>query len=64
MSAKDELLNDAECNNTAKPLVSGACRKPCPSECVVSDWSDWGTCSKTCGKKGGMQTRTRQILGE
>ncbi|XP_072046339.1 thrombospondin type-1 domain-containing protein 7A-like [Amphiura filiformis] len=62
MSARDELLLDDVCNATSKPPNMGDCRVPCPSECVVSDWSAWGTCSKTCGKKGGVQIRTRKIL--
>ena len=64
MSARDELLEDNVCNASKKPLDTGDCRVPCPSECVVSDWTEWGTCSKTCGKKGGVQVRTRKILGK
>ena len=33
--------------------------KPQPVDCQVSDWSDWGPCSKQCG--GGTQTQTRTI---
>lgn len=32
---------------------------PPPVNCVVSDWSQWTTCSKSCG--GGTQTRNRTI---
>ena len=30
---------------------------PCPVDCVLTDWSDWGRCSKDCD--GGTKKRTR-----
>eukprot|EP00933_Yihiella_yeosuensis_P038337 TRINITY_DN3227_c0_g1_i2.p1 TRINITY_DN3227_c0_g1~~TRINITY_DN3227_c0_g1_i2.p1 ORF type:complete len:391 (-),score=62.04 TRINITY_DN3227_c0_g1_i2:319-1434(-) len=32
-------------------------KSPCPVDCKMSPWTDWGKCSKTCG--GGMQIKTR-----
>jgi hypothetical protein len=36
--------------------------QPCPVNCVVSDWSSYSTCDKSCG--GGIQTKTRTVLTE
>ena len=33
--------------------------QPCPINCEVGKWSEWGNCSEDCD--GGTQTRTRQI---
>lgn len=33
---------------------------PCPLNCDVSPWGQWGQCSQTCGT--GSQTRTRNIV--
>ena len=32
----------------------------CPVDCVVGDWSDWNTCSASCGDAG-VRTRSRTI---
>merc|ERR1719191_1533702 len=34
--------------------------QPCPIDCVVGEWSEYGMCSAPCG--GGIQTRIRQPL--
>merc|ERR1719443_2789950 len=36
--------------------------QPCPIDCVVGEWSEYGLCSKDCG--GGVQTRVRRALTE
>merc|ERR1719506_3024236 len=36
--------------------------QPCPIDCVVGEWSEFGICSKDCG--GGIQTRGRRALTE
>nr|XP_015213731.1 PREDICTED: thrombospondin type-1 domain-containing protein 7B isoform X1 [Lepisosteus oculatus]XP_015213732.1 PREDICTED: thrombospondin type-1 domain-containing protein 7B isoform X1 [Lepisosteus oculatus] len=43
-----------------RPAVEQACLIPCPHDCVVSEFSPWSDCSKTCGT--GLQHRTRAVL--
>jgi len=41
--------------------------EPCPQDCVLTEWSDWGTCDKTCcadGEQCGSRTRNRYVLHE
>ncbi|PFH35883.1 hypothetical protein BESB_055340 [Besnoitia besnoiti] len=33
---------------------------PCPTDCLLSDWTEWSACSAACGIGG--QTRTRRIV--
>jgi hypothetical protein len=43
-----------------KLVHTSACSaQPCPSDCVVSKWTVWASCSKTCG--GGSTLRKRTI---
>jgi hypothetical protein len=35
-------------------------QEACPVDCQLSDWTAWGTCSKTCGN--GTSTSTREIV--
>jgi hypothetical protein len=46
-----ELYSDQACNDNA-----------CPVDCVVSDFSSWSECGKTCS--AGEQSRTREITTE
>ncbi|XP_056154112.1 thrombospondin type-1 domain-containing protein 7A [Lampris incognitus] len=43
-----------------KPRLEQACLIPCPQDCVVSEFSPWTSCSKTCGT--GLQNRIRFVL--
>ncbi|XP_019734334.1 thrombospondin, type I, domain containing 7Ab isoform X2 [Hippocampus comes] len=43
-----------------QPRLEQACLIPCPQDCVVSDYSPWTSCSKTCGT--GLRNRVRSVL--
>uniref|UniRef100_A0A6Q2X3L3 Thrombospondin, type I, domain containing 7Ab n=1 Tax=Esox lucius TaxID=8010 RepID=A0A6Q2X3L3_ESOLU len=43
-----------------KPRLEQACLIPCPRDCVVSEFTPWTSCSKTCGT--GLQNRIRYVL--
>jgi hypothetical protein len=37
------------------------CTTPCPADCTMTAWAEWGACTKSCGVTGGVRTRTRAI---
>jgi hypothetical protein len=44
------------------PEASRVCSlRPCPSDCVLSEWTSWGPCSKPCGS-GGLHSRSRSVV--
>ncbi|XP_042362737.1 thrombospondin type-1 domain-containing protein 7A [Plectropomus leopardus] len=59
--ANGEPAEDAICEYfEPKPRLEQACLIPCPRDCVVSEFSPWTHCSKTCGM--GLQNRIRFVL--
>ena len=59
-----EEYDGARCpalKETAECQMPGAKdSKPCPIDCKLSSWDEWGPCSQLCGK--GNETRQRSIL--
>ncbi|KAK9526335.1 hypothetical protein VZT92_015041 [Zoarces viviparus] len=56
-----EPAEDAICEYfEPKPRLEQACLIPCPRDCVVSEFSLWTYCSKSCGM--GLQNRIRFVL--
>lgn len=61
------IINKQFRNGLSCPLLEDTrnCSiKPCPQDCVLSDWSEWSPCiGNTCGIiNGGNQTRNRNII--
>jgi hypothetical protein len=57
------IRTHSSCGGDACPPTdeSQACNTQCCAEdCVLGDWTSWGSCSKDCG--GGTKPRTRKVL--
>ncbi|XP_048455532.1 thrombospondin type-1 domain-containing protein 7B [Rhincodon typus] len=58
-----EVTLDELCGEPYLPS-HGICTVPCPSDCILSEWSEWSVCSRSCSSKNaeGKQSRTRYII--
>jgi len=50
--------NGRQCSATKQELACNT--QDCDSECVFGSWTDWSSCSRSCGKLGTM-SRTRLV---
>ncbi|XP_072049221.1 thrombospondin type-1 domain-containing protein 7A-like isoform X2 [Amphiura filiformis] len=55
--------NHTMCDLESKPEATRECTKPCPGECVVSEWGEWSICPGNCNLVSFIH-RTREIIRE
>uniref|UniRef100_A0A0G4F982 WSC domain-containing protein n=1 Tax=Chromera velia CCMP2878 TaxID=1169474 RepID=A0A0G4F982_9ALVE len=59
----EALYGGKACPAAAELITTRSCNvDPCPVDCVMTDWGDWGECSAECGE--GTKRRTREIATE
>ncbi|XP_070587525.1 thrombospondin type-1 domain-containing protein 7B [Erythrolamprus reginae] len=51
------VVDPSRCNHSG--YIEQPCTVPCPFDCKLSDWSDWSTCSSSCGT--GVKIRSRWL---
>ncbi|GFO20406.1 thrombospondin type-1 domain-containing protein 7a [Plakobranchus ocellatus] len=57
----ERIVQGSFCDSRDRPPEVKSCSLPCPSECVLSEWSDWTQCREPCDGNQ-LQSRTRTVL--
>ncbi|KAF6210950.1 hypothetical protein GE061_014063 [Apolygus lucorum] len=61
VDTKEQTVDPSLCGGS-NGLQEEPCLLPCPTDCLLGDWTSWNECSVVCGP--GIQNRTREILRE
>lgn len=56
----DQVIPSSDCPLVFEPIQFESCELPCTSQCVLSEWSPYSSCSASCGT--GSMYRTRHLL--
>lgn len=64
LSFLGEDVADDFCADSPSPSKTTTCEVPCGMDCVMTEWSQWSSCSQSCSNKNseGRQSRTRSVL--
>ena len=54
------IIDATACNQADKPIEKMNCSLQCTTDCQVSNWSPWSSCSASCGL--GVRQRTRKVI--
>lgn len=56
----DAAISASECDSAVLAEEEDCNLTPCPVDCVLSEWGEFGDCSTECG--GGVKQRSRSVL--
>ncbi|CAD5120042.1 DgyrCDS8623 [Dimorphilus gyrociliatus] len=45
-----------------KPKTEESCYIPCPGDCIITEWSEWGPCFLDCKTSKGISYKSRSVV--